>query len=75
MTTFSRAGSLKEDTMTIFMKDLPVTKKANKKYKKIITRDRYSTTLTISHEELSWFIDKVKSLETELAKIKKEMRK
>jgi len=62
----------KEKSDKVFMKDLPITKKANNKYKKIITRDRYSTTLTISNEELGWFIDKIKELETKLVKIKKE---
>lgn len=62
----------KEKSDKVFMKDLPITKKANKKYKKIITRDRYSTTFTINHEELGWFVDKIKALETELANLKKE---
>lgn len=62
----------KEKSDKVFMKDLPITKKANKKYKKIITRDIYSTKFTISREELGWFVDRIKALETELAKIKKE---
>ncbi|AGY48586.1 hypothetical protein Spock_186 [Bacillus phage Spock] len=62
-----------EKSDKVFMKELPITKKANKKYKKIITREQYSITAAISHEELGWFVDKIKALETELAKIKKEM--
>ncbi|QEM43243.1 hypothetical protein CHOTACABRAS_189 [Bacillus phage Chotacabras] len=61
-----------EKSEKLFMRDLPITKKANKKYKTIITRDRYSDIPSISYEELGWFIDKIKVLETELAKIKKE---
>ena len=62
----------KEESDKVFMKDLPITKKANKKYKKILTRDMYSSTLTVSYEDLGWFVDTIKSLETELAKLKKE---
>ncbi|UNA01591.1 hypothetical protein MG295_00174 [Bacillus phage vB_BcgM] len=62
----------KENSDKVFMKDLPITKKANKKYKKILTRDMYSTELTVSYVDLGWFVDTIKSLETELAKIKKE---
>ncbi|ARQ95115.1 hypothetical protein FLAPJACK_188 [Bacillus phage Flapjack] len=63
----------KEGNDKVFMKELPITKKANKKYKKIITREQYSITAAISHEELGWFVDRIKALETELVKIKKEM--
>jgi len=62
-----------EKSDKLFMRDLPITKKANKKYKTIITRERYPDTPSISYGELGWFIDKIKALETELAKIKKEM--
>ncbi|AEQ34338.1 hypothetical protein D307_gp126 [Bacillus phage Bastille] len=57
--------------MTIFMKDLPKTQKANRKHNKIIIRKRNTQDLLVSHQELQWFVDKIKELETELVKTKR----
>jgi len=57
--------------VTIFMKDLPKTQKANRKYNKIVIRKRHTQDLLVSHQELQWFVDKIKELETELVKTKR----